>query len=219
MRLGCQKDEQKGVVCLRGTRREELCVFSLSPERLWLGGHGSLRCTDRGGGGERGRSGGECLSVGLTLINVALVVGVRLAVGPLLYVGHVFVKVRQRHSVLLIYLPLHVRLQHWPLIVGKRHREQGFGVAHKLVDVSLSGHLEVERGERCVVTLGCWLHNDHFPTNAQYDERPFYLLDFQFHKHSVLWGRVFRTSWWSSEAPPSKTEANQLCYILTVSRG
>ncbi len=92
------------------------------------------------------------MCMGLMLINVALAVGVRLAVGPFLYVGHVLVKVRQRHRVLLVDLPLHVRLQHWPLIVRKRHGEQSLGVAHKLVDVSLAGHLdgdgqdEVERG-------------------------------------------------------------------------
>lgn len=96
------------------------------------------------GEGKRGRGEGRCVfeCVGLTLINIALAVGVRLAVGPLLYVGHVFVKVRQRHRVLLVDLPLHVCLQHRPLIVGKRHREQGLRVAHKLVDVSLAGHLD-----------------------------------------------------------------------------
>lgn len=97
---------------------------------------------DGGGGGEGGVEVCECVVVGLTLINIALAVGVRLAVGPLLYVGHVLVKVRQRHRVLLVDLPLHVRLQHRPLIVGKRHGEQGLGVAHELVDVSLSRHLD-----------------------------------------------------------------------------
>lgn len=90
---------------------------------------------------EEEEGGGVCV-----LINVALAVGVRRAVRPLLYVGHVFVKVRQRHRVLLVDLPLHVRLQHRPLIVGKRHGEQGLGVAHKLVDVSLAGHLDGDGG-------------------------------------------------------------------------
>lgn len=89
-----------------------------------------------------GGSGGGVGFVGLTLINVALAVGVRLAVGSLLYVCHVFVKVRQRHRVLLVDLPLHVSLQHRPLIVRKRHGEQGLGVTHELVDISLAGHLE-----------------------------------------------------------------------------
>lgn len=76
------------------------------------------------------------------LIDIALAVGVRLAVRPLLYVGHVLVEVRQRHRVLLVDLPLHVGLQHRPLIVRKRHGEQGLGVAHELVDVSLARHLD-----------------------------------------------------------------------------
>lgn len=87
----------------------------------------------------------RCVFVELTLINVALAVGVRLAVGPLLHVGHVLVKVRQRHRVLLVDLPLHVRLQHRPLVVGERHGEQSFGVAHELVDVSLPGHLPKDK--------------------------------------------------------------------------
>lgn len=76
------------------------------------------------------------------LINVSLAVGVRRTVGPLLHVGHVLVKVRQRHRVLLVDLPLHVRLQHRPLVVGERHGEERLGVAHKLVDVSLARHLQ-----------------------------------------------------------------------------
>lgn len=76
------------------------------------------------------------------LINIALAIGVWLAVGPLLHVGHVLVKMRQRHRVLLVDMPLHVCLQHRPLIVRKCHGEQRLGVTHKLIDVPLPCHLD-----------------------------------------------------------------------------
>lgn len=113
--------EKKGVewVCVCQTYWEKchcvcLCVstcvlvclhvgeFSFFPERLWIRGHGSLRCTEEAGQHSERRC--------VLLINVAFAVGMRLAVGPLLNVRHVLVKVRQRHRVLLVDLPLHVRL-------------------------------------------------------------------------------------------------------------
>jgi hypothetical protein len=77
------------------------------------------------------------------LVDVAFIVGVRVATAPFWNVGHALIKMRQRHSVLLIDVALHVRLQQWTLIVWKGHGEKGFWITHKFVDISLSSHLVI----------------------------------------------------------------------------
>lgn len=81
----------------------------------------------------------------LMLVHIAFAVGVRVAAAPFRHVAHALVKVRQGHRVLLVDVSLHVRLQQWALVVRKGHGEKGLGVAHELVDVSLSRHLRTGR--------------------------------------------------------------------------
>lgn len=92
----------------------------------------------------------------LMLVHVAFVVGVGVAAAPFRHVGHALIKVRQRHCILLIDVPLHVCFQQWALIIWKGHGEKGFWIAHKLVDISLSSHLRITWGEKPILTIPRW---------------------------------------------------------------
>lgn len=83
---------------------------------------------------------------GLALVHVAFGVGLGAHVlgGLFRGVGDSLVQVGQRHRVLLVDVALELGLQARPLIVGEGQRDEGLGLAHKLVNVALPRHLRRE---------------------------------------------------------------------------
>ena len=56
-------------------------------------------------------------------------------------VGGALVQVGQRDCVLLTDRPVKLSLESWTLIVREGQREEGLGLAHKLVHITLASHL------------------------------------------------------------------------------
>lgn len=84
---------------------------------------------------------------GLALVHVAFGVGLGAHVlrGLFRGVGDALVQVGQRHRVLLVDVALELGLQAGPLIVGEGQRDEGLGLANKLVNIALACHLQRER--------------------------------------------------------------------------
>lgn len=167
-------------------------------------------------------------------VDIAFAVRMWVAVGSLLNVCHAFIVVWQWHRLLLVDLPLHVGFQHGPLIVGEGHGEQGLGVAHKLIDVSLTCHLKSQKKRDAIsLTSGCcwtwtWTYFTSFVIDFCRKGNTYYITHNTFfhyalalshplpsawslfHSSSVTSGWVCRSSWQGdsfgspSVVPPSE---------------
>lgn len=128
----------------------------------WEGGKGGRavwgveRWGGSSGGEERGEEGRE-EGMSVALVHVAFGVGLRPhGAGCLLgRVVHPLVQVGEWHRVLLVDVALKLGLQAGPLIVGERQRDERLRLAHKLVNVALSRHLQESRTLMLETTKRC----------------------------------------------------------------